>query len=64
MQTAHDPTITSYYVTDELYRELLANFTNWQREELAIAAPEARLTRTPRCMAAIRAGGCISPASC
>src|SRR5438067_6543673 len=42
MQTAHDPTITSYYVTDELYRELLANFTNWQREELAIAAPEVR----------------------
>jgi 3-phenylpropionate/cinnamic acid dioxygenase small subunit len=42
MQTAHDPTITSYYVTDEFYRELLANFTNWQREELAIAAPEVR----------------------
>ena len=40
MQTAHDPTITSYYVTDELYRELLANFTNWQREELAIAEAE------------------------
>ena len=42
MQTAHDPTINSYYVTDELYRELVANFTNWQREELAIAAPEVR----------------------
>ena len=42
MQTAHDPTITSYYVTDELYRELLANFTNWQRDELTIAAPEVR----------------------
>jgi 3-phenylpropionate/cinnamic acid dioxygenase small subunit len=42
MQTAHDPTISSYYVTDELYRELVANFTNWQRDELAIAAPEVR----------------------
>ena len=42
MQTAHDPTITSFYVTDELYRELLANFNNWQRDELVIAAPEVR----------------------
>jgi 3-phenylpropionate/cinnamic acid dioxygenase small subunit len=42
MQTAHDPTISSYYVTEELYRELIENFTNWQREELAIAAPEER----------------------
>ena len=42
MQTAHDPTITSFYVTDELYRELLANFTNWQREELTVAAPSVR----------------------
>ena len=31
MHTAHDPTITSYYVTEELYRELVENFTNWQR---------------------------------
>jgi benzoate/toluate 1,2-dioxygenase beta subunit len=42
MQTAHDPTISSYYVTGELYRELVANFTDWQREELTIAAPEVR----------------------
>ena len=42
MQTAHDPTISSFYVTDELYRKLVANFTNWQRDELAIAAPEVR----------------------
>jgi benzoate/toluate 1,2-dioxygenase beta subunit len=42
MQTAHDPTISSFYVTDELYRKLVANFTNWQRDELAIAASEVR----------------------
>jgi 3-phenylpropionate/cinnamic acid dioxygenase small subunit len=42
MQTAHDPTISSYYVTEELYRELVENFTNWQGEELAIAAPQER----------------------
>ena len=42
MQTAHDPTISSYYVTEQFYRELLANFTNWQRDELAIAAPDVR----------------------
>src|SRR5919197_2465024 len=42
MQSAHDPGISSYYVTEELYRELVENFTHWQREELAITAPEER----------------------
>src|SRR5262249_35635479 len=42
MQTKHDPTISSYYVNDELYRELVENFTDWQRDELAITAPEIR----------------------
>jgi 3-phenylpropionate/cinnamic acid dioxygenase small subunit len=42
MQTAHDPTVTSYYVTEELYRELVENFTNWQREEVAVEAPQER----------------------
>ena len=42
MQTKHDPTISSYYVNDELYRELVENFTDWQRDELVIAAPEIR----------------------
>ena len=42
MQTTHDPTISSYYVNDELYRELVENFTDWQRDELAITAPEIR----------------------
>ena len=42
MQTVHDPAISSYYVNDELYRNLVENFTDWQREELAIAALEVR----------------------
>ena len=37
MQTVHDPTISSYYVNDELYRNLVENFSDWQRKELAIA---------------------------
>src|SRR5262245_13107786 len=42
MQTARDPTISSYYVNDELYENLVESFTNWQRDELVIAAPEVR----------------------
>jgi benzoate/toluate 1,2-dioxygenase beta subunit len=36
MQPAHDPSLTSYYVTDAFYREVVEGFTDWQREELAI----------------------------
>jgi 3-phenylpropionate/cinnamic acid dioxygenase small subunit len=32
-----DPARSSYYVTDALYRELIANFSDWQRDELAVA---------------------------
>jgi 3-phenylpropionate/cinnamic acid dioxygenase small subunit len=32
-----DPSRTSYYVGDALYRELIANFTDWQRDERAVA---------------------------
>ena len=42
MQTVHDPAISSYYVNDGLYRNLVESFTDWQREELAIGAPEVR----------------------
>ena len=42
MQTAHDPAISSYYVNDELYQKLVESFTDWQRDELAIGAPEVR----------------------
>jgi len=34
--TAHDPSLTSYYVTDAFYRELVESFTDWQRDDLAI----------------------------
>jgi 3-phenylpropionate/cinnamic acid dioxygenase small subunit len=36
MQPAHDPSLTSYYVTDAFYQELVNAFADWQREELAI----------------------------
>ena len=32
-----DPSRTSHYVTDALYRELIANFSNWQRDDLALS---------------------------
>src|SRR5215470_15875485 len=41
-QPASDPSRTSHYVTDALYRELMANFSDWQRDDLAIADPAER----------------------
>jgi 3-phenylpropionate/cinnamic acid dioxygenase small subunit len=37
-----DPSRTSHYVTDALYRALIANFSDWQRDELAVADPAER----------------------
>src|SRR2546430_11771573 len=34
---ARDPSSSSYYITEAFYRELIAQFADWQREELAIA---------------------------
>ena len=42
MQTAHDPAISSHYVNDELYRKLVEDFADWQREELVVTTPEVR----------------------
>jgi 3-phenylpropionate/cinnamic acid dioxygenase small subunit len=42
MQPAPDPAISSHYVNNELYRKLVEDFTDWQREELAIAASKVR----------------------
>ena len=39
---ASDPSRTSHYVTDALYRELIENFSDWQRDDLAIADPVVR----------------------
>ena len=32
----HDPHKTSFYITDALYEELIADFSNWQRDDLVI----------------------------
>jgi benzoate/toluate 1,2-dioxygenase beta subunit len=37
MQTVQDPSLTSHYITDAFYRDLVAAFSDWQRDELAIA---------------------------
>src|SRR6266567_1758845 len=42
MQPTHDPSLTSYYITDAFYRELVENFSDWQRDELAIGDPAER----------------------
>jgi 3-phenylpropionate/cinnamic acid dioxygenase small subunit len=38
----HDPSRTSYYVTDAFYGELVENFSDWQRDELAISDAAVR----------------------
>lgn len=42
MPPAPNPSRSSYYITDQFYRELIANFTNWQRDDRAIADPAER----------------------
>jgi 3-phenylpropionate/cinnamic acid dioxygenase small subunit len=42
MRSAHDPSLTSHYVTDAFYRELVENFSDWQRDDLLIADPAVR----------------------
>ena len=37
MQLTHDPSLSSYYVNEGLYQELVESFSDWQRDELAIA---------------------------
>jgi len=37
-----NPSRTSHYVTDALYRELTANFSDWQRDDLIVADPSIR----------------------
>ena len=37
-----DPSRTSHYVTDALYRALIANFTDWQRDDRAVTDPGER----------------------
>jgi 3-phenylpropionate/cinnamic acid dioxygenase small subunit len=42
MQLTHDPSLSSYYVNEGLYQELVESFSAWQRDELAIADPSER----------------------
>jgi benzoate/toluate 1,2-dioxygenase beta subunit len=42
MQPACDPSLTSHYVTDAFYRELMQQFRDWQRDEFAVADPAER----------------------
>ena len=44
MLPAQDPSRSSYYITDEFYRALIANFTDWQRDDRAIDDPTERET--------------------
>ena len=37
-----DPSLSSYYVNDAFYRELVESFADWQRDELAIGDPSLR----------------------
>ncbi len=36
IQVTHDPSISSYYVNDAFYQNLVENFSDWQREHLAV----------------------------
>ena len=38
----HDPSLSSYYVTDEFYQELVEAFSDWQRDDVLIGDPAAR----------------------
>ena len=38
----HDPSLSSYYVNEQLYQKLVASFTDWQKDELAVDDPAER----------------------
>jgi len=40
--TAHDPSLTSHYVTDAFYQALVESFSDWQRDKLAVTDPAER----------------------
>src|SRR5207237_6036521 len=39
---APDPSLSSYYVTDAFYRELVETFSDWQRDDRAIGDTSVR----------------------
>jgi benzoate/toluate 1,2-dioxygenase beta subunit len=36
MQLTHDPSLSSYYVNEQLYQRLVESFTDWQKDDLAV----------------------------
>jgi len=36
MQLAHDPSLSSFYVNEQLYQRLVESFTDWQKDDLAV----------------------------
>jgi 3-phenylpropionate/cinnamic acid dioxygenase small subunit len=42
MRPAHDPSRSSYYVGDGLYRRLVEDFSDWQRDDFAVTDPAVR----------------------
>jgi benzoate/toluate 1,2-dioxygenase beta subunit len=42
MQTIRDPSLTSYYVTEQFYQQLVDDFADWQRDDLAVTDPAER----------------------
>ena len=42
MQSALDPSRSSYYVSNALYQRLTESFSDWQRDDLAIVDPAVR----------------------
>jgi 3-phenylpropionate/cinnamic acid dioxygenase small subunit len=42
MQFTHDPSVSSYYVNDALYQQLVDSFSDWQRDDLIIDDPSER----------------------
>lgn len=42
MASSPDPSRTSHYVTDAFYADLVADFSDWQADDRAIAEPERR----------------------
>jgi 3-phenylpropionate/cinnamic acid dioxygenase small subunit len=41
-RAVQDPSVSSYYVSDAFYRELVESFADWQQDELLIGDPRER----------------------
>ena len=61
-QAARDPSRSSYYVSDALYRELIANFADWQDDVRALSDPAVRDELKPTAGSSNRlASRCLVP---